>query len=106
MTVIIPAVLKEAETQRCIPAVHSKFRSEIWESSLAVSCAVFATSAQGSVCDHLTCVSCLEMLALLVPPTAGSLCPVESLSNRKPRQFLNCCEYHRPSGHIDENSHA
>lgn len=50
--------------------------------------------------DHVTCVSCLEMLTLLVPPTAVNLCPVESLSNGKPRQFLNCCEYHRPSEHI------
>lgn len=52
MTSVIPAVEKEAETQRCIPAVCSKFRSRILESSLTVFCAVFATTDQDSVCRN------------------------------------------------------
>lgn len=44
--------------------------------------------------------SCFLFGDVLVPPSAVNLCPQESLSNRKPRQFLSCCEYHRLSGHI------
>lgn len=101
MTFIIPAVEKEAETQRCIPAVHSEFRSRIWESLLAVFCAVFAVSAQDSVCRNLIMYLCF-LFGDVNPsctPTAVNSCPVESLSNGNPRQFFNCCEYHRPSGH-------
>lgn len=107
MTFVIPAVQKEAETQSCIPTVYSIFRSKIWESSLAVSCAVFATSDQDSVGRNLIMLP-VFLFGDVYPSCTPCCCefvPIESLSN-SPESFLIAVNTTDPLAIDNENSCA